>query len=53
MCPQVCGAPTCNLRSLAALFHEKEEGVARGGRGLLIGSVRGRIGRAFNRIEGE
>jgi hypothetical protein len=30
-----------------------ERGNGRGGRGLLIGSVRGGIGRAFNRIEGE
>jgi hypothetical protein len=30
-----------------------KRGEGRGDCGLLIGSVRGRIGRAFNRIEGE
>jgi hypothetical protein len=35
---QYCGAPACNLRSLAALFHEKAEGEARGGGDHLIGA---------------
>jgi hypothetical protein len=32
-----CGAPTCNLRSLAAIFGEGAEGEGRGDRGLFIG----------------
>jgi hypothetical protein len=34
----VSGAPTCNLRSLAARFREKVEGEVRGGGGHLIGA---------------
>jgi hypothetical protein len=51
-CLQACGAPASDFAGLAALFHEKVEGEARGGRGLLIGSAGARIKHAVKGIEG-
>jgi hypothetical protein len=51
-CLQACGAPASDFAGLAALFHEKVEGEARGGRGLLIGSAGTQIKHAVKGIEG-
>jgi hypothetical protein len=48
-CPQACGAPASDFAGLAALFHEKVEGEARGGRGLLIGAGAGKKCPGINR----
>jgi hypothetical protein len=47
--PAACGAPASDFAGLAALFHEKVEGEARGGHGLLIGVGVGKKGPGINR----